>query len=195
MVTLLGKSSGKITAVAKAARRSKKRFSGGIDLFDCGECEFSSSKRPGRLPVLLAINDKEAWPQLRTNLVRLSLGAFCLELTNCFVVDGDVEGSMLFNPLFLSLRSLCRSAYDNEAYAIASYFALRVLQTSGFSLLHSEFALGTFCRQWFHEMLSASAPIVPHEEQAIYEGFSRLVTYIEQTLGHPLRTHPAIPRV
>jgi DNA repair protein RecO len=188
IVTFLGKELGKACAVAKSARRSRKRFSGGIDLFDCGTFELSTNRRQDKLYLLQSIHSKEVWPGLRENLSKMSLASFCLELTNSFTVEGDAEGGTLFNPLFLSLRRLCSSANDNVSYSIAAYFALRTLKVSGFNLLDANLPLSKSTKQWFEEMASNLAPIVPNDEKVTYNGFQRLVSYVEQTLGHPLNT-------
>lgn len=192
IVTLLGKESGRITVSAKGARKSKKRFLGGIDVFDCGTFELEPTNKPDRLFTLSAIHNREVWPGLREKLVRLSLASFCLEITCSFSVEGDPEGGTLFNPLFLSLRTLSESEDDNQLYTIAAYFSLLVLKVSGFDILHSDAPLDEQVRAWFEEMLALETPIAPHEYEITRKGLAQLVSFTEQTLGHRLKTSGSV---
>ncbi len=186
IVTFLGKNLGKNTAFAKNARLSKKRFSGGIDIFDCGVFELNENRRHGGMFSLQAISRKEVWPELRKSLTKLSLASFCLEITNCFTIEGDHDASSLFPPLFLSLRSLSNSPTDNESYAIVNYFALLTLKNCGYNLLDAAFALSPVLHSWFEQMIDHRSPIVPPDDFLSLRGFERIAQYIENTLGYPL---------
>ncbi len=189
IVTFLGRNLGKASAVAHAARRSKRRFAGGIDLFDCGELELSHPQKQDAMYLLQSIHKKEPWLSLRSSLSKISLASLCLELTNSFTVVGDAQGgALLFNPLFLTLRSLSSTRSENESRAISCYFTLHLLKVSGFNLLDSDIPLAKITHQWFEQMLSANSPIIPHEEQITKEGLNKSLNYAEQILGYPLNS-------
>ena len=188
IVTFLGKNLGKVSAVALRARSSKKRFAGGLDLFDCGEFELLPPRKQHAMYKLLSITKKEIWPQLRHTMSKLSLACLCLEITNSFTVIGDPEaGSILFTPLFLTLRKLSASFSDNECEALAAYFTLYVLKASGYNLLDSGYYLGSVTIQWFQQMLAACAPIVPANSALTRQGLNQTLSFCEQVLEHPLK--------
>ena len=188
IVSLLGKDTGRVTAMAKGARRSKKRFLGGINEFDCGTFDLERRRSSDKRYVLVDIRERKIFAKLRENFRAFTLSAFCLETTRCFAVEGDPEGRNWFGPLFLALRALDEAENDNKRFAIAAYFGLLTLKMSGYHVLDDSVRLDDEVRTWLDAMDDASAPIVPFEEQTTKDGFWSLVRYMESTLGHGLKT-------
>jgi DNA repair protein RecO len=187
LVTLLGAESGKYQALAKHARASRKRFFGGIDVFDCGTFELSVSKRNSQLAFLQSVSERKPFPRLRSKLDAFRYGSLCVEVADRFTALEDPEGSLLFRPLFLSLRSLGKDEHPNQAVSIATYFCLLALKISGFHLLDDSTVIEPDARRWFNEMMTKEAPIVPHVEEISRVGFAAVLKYIEETLGTALR--------
>lgn len=137
ILSLLTAEQGKLSAVGKGARNSKRRFMGGVDLFDCGRFEFQPLKGNGSLHLLCGFEDREVWLGLRKNLSCFALAAFCLELTELFAAEGDLQGAKLFNPLQQLLRELNTTSHPTAQFAAALRYALIVLTLSGYDPLVS----------------------------------------------------------
>lgn len=189
IVTLLSKDFGKIAALAKGVRRSKKRFMGGIDLFDCGVFDLSSPASGDGLYFISSLSKREVWQNLRKDILKFSIGSLFLEITNGFAAEGDREGGALFKPLYLSLRALDHAEKKAGSQAICVYYMLVLLEISGFNPMDDhtiEVSAETF--EWWKEMKAMKKPIVPHEEPIISQSMSFLMGYSESILGRGLKT-------
>ena len=158
VVTLLGETTGKIVALARSARRSKKRFMGGVDIFDCGNCTLTIPRGESTFYTLEHLHDRQAWQQLMSSIDRLAVASFCLELSDAIVADGDPEGGTLFRPLYYTLRALERAEAFQEQVTIGCYYILESLRKSGFNVVN-ELEDSDSCR-WFRHMLAQNQPIV-----------------------------------
>src|SRR5262249_48673629 len=99
IVTLLTPELGLLRALARGARRSKRRFMGGIDLFGCGDCTLPAPRGESSLHVLESISEREYWPHMRTNLRAFSAASLGVECALLLAPEGDPEGRELFEPL------------------------------------------------------------------------------------------------
>ena len=126
IVSLLGEQTGRISALARSARRSKKRFMGGIDAFDCGRFQLSTPKSNSSLYSLNSIEARQSWSELRKNLDALCLGGLCLELTETLTAEGDETGGALFALLFHSLKALAFQNDRSSRLSVSAYYMLEV---------------------------------------------------------------------
>lgn len=194
ILTILGAHTGKYTAIAKHARGSRKRFFGGIDLFDCGSFLRRPSSRDPHLAFLDGIEERSVFPKLREDLEALSYGSFCLEISEKFTALEDPEGGALFRPLVLTLRALGKSSQANHSLSVATYYSLLTLRVSGYNLLDDSVALEPEARVWFEEMAREDKPIIPFKSEVAREGFLSVIHYLESTLGEGLKTSAALRR-
>ncbi len=194
IVTLLSPELGKVAAVARAARGSKKRFLGGFDLFDAGTFKLSRSSTQEGLFTLSGVTEREPWPALRQDLSKFTDALLCLEIAGGLSPDGDASTGELFSPLFKSLRHINRAARPQEARAIAVYFALLTLQISGFNLLDSADAAQSHAPsfQWFEAMMNQRQVVVPHDDALLEQGTAAVCNFIEQILGRRLRARQSL---
>ncbi len=194
ILTILGAHTGKYTAIAKHSRGSRKRFFGGIDLFDCGNFERRPSTRDAHLAFLEGISERKVFPKIRENLEVFSYGSLCLEISDKFTALEDPEGGVLFRPLVLTLRALGQEPQAYRSLAISTFYSLVTLRVSGYNLLDDTLALEPEARTWFEEMAREDKPIVPYQAEVARDGFLSVLHYMESTLGERLRTGPALRR-
>ena len=189
ILVLLTKERGRLSAIARSAKQSKKRFMGGIDIFDCGEVRLAEPKKNDQPYILNEIERREQWQSLRENLDKFSSACFCLELTLRFAHDHEPESAELFMPLYRSLKAIHSAETREHALAVAVYYNLCVLKISGYNFLEdsSRAAAGTPLANWLHQMESAKAPIIPFDAILLKSGFQSLVVFTQEILGQELR--------
>jgi len=188
ILTLLGKNTGKYTAIAKNSRGSRKRFFGGIDLFDCGTFDRKLSSRDPHFSFLQSVSERTVFPRLREKLEVFAFASLCLEITDRFTALEDPEGGALFRPLVLSLRAMGEDDNKSRSLALATYYSLLTLQISGYHLLDNPLVLQEDTKAWFQQMVRDKTPIIPHKPEVAREGFLTVLAYLEETLGERLRT-------
>lgn len=93
---------GRISAVARGARKSRKRFGGRLDKFNLLEV-FVTEKQPGVLGWLDEVRLIEAFPDMTQDLDKISMAESLLELSSRFSSAGP-EGAAVFDRLLGSWR-------------------------------------------------------------------------------------------
>jgi DNA repair protein RecO (recombination protein O) len=79
VVTLLTPARGKLSAIARAARKSTKRFGAGLSLFGVGEATLR--ERPGaELATLEAFHGARGFPHLMSDVAKVAHGGYACEL-------------------------------------------------------------------------------------------------------------------
>jgi len=109
IVTLFGRSSGKIQAIAKGARRARAKFSGGIDVLSSGQAVFIRPGPDATLATLTEFSLEESFQLLRRNLLGLNCGEFMASITADFTEQFDPH-QRLYDALIYSLDSLQHTA-------------------------------------------------------------------------------------
>jgi recombinational DNA repair protein (RecF pathway) len=195
IVSLLTRSRGKISALARNAKSSKKRFLGGIDYFDCGTFQLKDKRRGSIAYSLEEISSREPWPGLRQNMTNLSCASFCLEVVNELTVEEDEEGSRLFRPLFLTLRTINKAAGNTrtgreEILSLCVYLGLQALLLSGFDAASTkdEEDLSDNLRLWFDEVILKNQAILPHDSALLQAGIKFIGDYTEKIIGKSLKS-------
>jgi len=129
ILKVISASSGKVSLLAKHARKSKRRFSGGLDLFDQGRFEFKKGR--GSLATLTSFNSERSYLQLRENLDKFSAASFICECFDHLVPEESHESVDLFELFKLSLSSLAQ-AQDTHQILRACFSTLAsLLKISG----------------------------------------------------------------
>jgi len=188
IVKILTKESGKIAVVARGARNSKKRFSGGLDVFDCGVFEVIESKKAGGLGILKQVERGEVWLNLRENLLCFTLSSLAIETADIFAREGDCHGSDLFKPLYLCLKNLNQVDTDSKRYVCLIFYLVQLLRISGYDLLSSINDENSIEARWFREMLERKVAFVPESRELIRDGLVLLVETVQGIDGWELRT-------
>ena len=135
---------GKISAVARAARKSKKRFPGSLDLFDSGSFELSTSRRvssfpapagenPHRLQTVESFSRTHSFRGLREDLNLMVLASLLCESFDLIAQEHSVEhGGELYEVLHLALTNLNETKYSKDALRITHLALVNLLSISGF---------------------------------------------------------------
>ena len=118
---------GKLTGIAKGARRSKKRFPNALELFSCSNILFSKRSRGG-LALIESCNVITHYPGIRSDLEKTLVASYFIDLTNQFTQEGEKNRS-LFQLLqnFLEIIDT-----GNNSDIITRLFELRLLKLKGF---------------------------------------------------------------
>lgn len=184
VVTLLTKNQGKLAAIARGARNSKKRFAGGIEVFDCANFEISPA-RNNRLAALTGRSRYHPWTGLRENYERFVAASLCVEVVDHMSIEGDPEGSSLFAPLFHALAKIEGSSSRVESSAVAVYLVLNALIRGGFDPLEDDIQIDADERLWLSEMASGRLTI-PADEKRPRAALALLLSRVEALTGKRL---------
>ncbi|MBA3018644.1 MAG: DNA repair protein RecO [Proteobacteria bacterium] len=119
---------GKISVIAKSAKKSVKRFSGVLEPFSVLEVVCSSGRGKG-LPVLQEATLKQPFSKSRSDIVKIAYASYWAELINSWMEDGkkQVQIYELFQHV---LGELDLDFTPMEALSII--FQIRFIKISGF---------------------------------------------------------------
>jgi DNA repair protein RecO (recombination protein O) len=126
ILTLFSKEHGKISAIAKGARKAISRLSGATDPLTCSR--FALATGHG-LQVIVQAEMIDSFPGLHDNVARLAQGQYFVELMSAFTED-DAPHPELYTLLVRALR-LMEKAPDPES--IARWYEIRLLDELGYA--------------------------------------------------------------
>lgn len=130
IITVLGRDTGKFSALAKNARASKKRFGGGLQPMRC--LRLSYTHKSGRdLAHLREIEVIEDFPVLESDFDRITIGSYATELVREVSQEADAEPK-----LFDLLRAFYRHLSEADPAVLAlettlHHFELSLLELHG----------------------------------------------------------------
>ena len=125
IVTLYTSHYGKVDAEAKGVRRTKSRLAGHLEPLTVGSYMLAEGRE---LDIVTQAETVEAFPQLRTDLERLSRGLYCAELVDRLTPERS-EGGPIYRNLEGALRLLDR---EESLDIVVRYFELRLLDELGY---------------------------------------------------------------
>ncbi len=129
IVTLLSLEKGKITVIAKNAKKSRKRFPGLLELFSVLHIECRNPRGRG-LAFLQDAALENPFSSIRGNIMKTSYASYWAELVNLWLEEGK-EQNRIYYLLRFCLDSLDTGIIGNEELSII--FQLRFLSFSGLS--------------------------------------------------------------
>jgi DNA repair protein RecO (recombination protein O) len=133
IVTLLTRRHGKLSAIARSARRSKRRFAGSLEGFALIDAELQVGS--SELARLQSARVVRAFPGLLHDLPRLNAAGALLRLTRDLTPEHSPDED-LFEALVAMLAALERPDVPSAAFSVA--FQLQLLALSGLApLLHA----------------------------------------------------------
>jgi DNA repair protein RecO (recombination protein O) len=127
ILTLFSLQRGKIAAIAKHAKSSRKRFGGVLELFSLLSVACRSGRRGG-LPVLVEAELKEPFPGIRADFRKTAFASYWAEMVTQWSEEGQAVAP-LFQLLAFVLAALDRGESSDEALSIL--FQMRFLTLCG----------------------------------------------------------------
>lgn len=129
IVTLFGKNSGKISAIAKGSKRARSAFEGPIEVFSFGQIVFSIPAS-GKLATLTEFGQRPVFRQLRSRLFALNCGLFAVELIDNLTHEHDRHPA-LFDAMVQFLEDVQSSDDDTQGLCFLVLFQLSLLEEIG----------------------------------------------------------------
>jgi DNA repair protein RecO (recombination protein O) len=129
IIDFLTRDHGKLSAIAKNAKKSKKRFAGVLEPFSCLEANFSISKR-GNLLLLKEAVLTHPFAGLRKDAEKLAYASYWSEMINRWVVGGGFQQD-LFPLFFHALTRLDTETASRETVSLL--FQTRFMNLAGMS--------------------------------------------------------------
>jgi DNA repair protein RecO (recombination protein O) len=127
ILTFLSLERGKISLIAKSAKKSTKRFAGILELFSLLEAVASTGKGRG-LPVLQEATLISSFSTIRNDIRKTAYASYWCELLNNWVEENQKQASLYY------LLKHALSQLDSGATAAAQvsiFFQMRLLYLSG----------------------------------------------------------------
>lgn len=128
ILTFFSLISGKISMIAKSAKKSRKRFSGAFDLFSLFDIVFTKSK--DRLPMLQEAMIRLPFCNIRSDFKKTAYASYFVETVNNWVEPEEAQ-PQIFDLLCEILNRLDRSEMSDELISIV--FQMAISAISGFS--------------------------------------------------------------
>ncbi|MCW7754664.1 DNA repair protein RecO [Desulfobotulus sp. H1] len=129
ILTLFSRSKGKFSAIAKNARKSRRRFSGRLELFSVLHPDCSQPKSGG-MPVLQEVRLLEPFENLRSDFIRMGYAAYWSEIL-CLWLEEHAPQEDVYDLFFHRLKALHHGVENPEIASLL--FQLRFLGLAGLS--------------------------------------------------------------
>jgi DNA repair protein RecO (recombination protein O) len=129
IVTFFTRDTGKISAIAKGAKRPKSSFGSPIEILSFGDIVFSQNARDS-LATLTEFNQLPLFGSLRKDLFVLNSALLTVELLNTFLHEAD-KHPQLFDSLAEFLTNIQNSQSKPAALSLLILFQLTLLSQTG----------------------------------------------------------------
>lgn len=126
IVTLLTKERGKVSVMARGAKKMRSRFAAMTQLFTHG---YYTYYRTGQMGNLSSGEIIQSFHTLQEDLMTTAYGAYLLEMINRMLLDHD-GSSVLFEQLVAALQAL---EAGKDAQVITHIFELKMLDFAGYT--------------------------------------------------------------
>lgn len=131
IISFLTESRGKISVIAKNAKKSVKRFTGALDLFSLNKihCVYPQ-KNKDALIILSQAALEDGFIHIRSNIMKTAYASFWVEIIH-FWLEEKKEQTDIFNLLKMSIQALDKGTISDEVLNL--HFQIKVMTLSGFS--------------------------------------------------------------
>lgn len=126
ILTLFSRERGRVSAIAKGARKAISRFSGATELLTCTRFHLGTGKS---LEIVTQVDVAESFPGLHQNLARLAHGLYFADLIDHSIAD-EAPNPELFDLLLTGLRLIETSS---SCEVVARWFEMQLLIDLGYS--------------------------------------------------------------
>jgi len=127
IISLFTLDRGKVSVIAKAAKKSVKRFGGILELFTALEAVIQPGRGKG-LPVLQEAVLLKPFTNIRSDVIKTAYASYWSELVNTWMEEYDRQ-DMIFRLLSQVLEELDQGGFGNHALSIL--FQIRFMALSG----------------------------------------------------------------
>lgn len=127
VLTFFTLNTGKVSLIAKSAKKSAKRFAGILELFSVLDIVFSSGRRKG-LPILTEATLKQPFSKIRSNIKKTAYASYWAELINEWMEDSQKQ-TQLYRLFFHALEGLDLDRISEESLSIL--FQMRFMTIAG----------------------------------------------------------------
>lgn len=173
VLRILSRDQGKISVIAKGARKNQKKFGARFDLFDRGAFELLLGR--GSLQVVAGFLPEPAWRRLREDLDKLAAASFLCEAFDLLTYEDERnEAAKVFELLLLGLEAIDNAASAREALRAAYLSSAQLLELSGYSGEHAGRAPGTRALRSVIDSIEDVAERKLETKSALLETISRL---------------------
>lgn len=125
ILNLFSRELGKIHAIAKGVRKEHSRKAGHLEPFTCVTLMLA---RGTGMWIVSQAEAVEAFNEIRTNLERTALAAYCLELVDRFTTEEELHPQLYR----LLKETLTRLSSSDSSFNVTRYFEMRFLEMVGF---------------------------------------------------------------
>ena len=131
IISFLTESNGKISVIAKNAKKSIKRFSGHFDLFCVNhiQCSFPKKNKDG-LTILTKSDLEEGFANIRYDVFKTAYASFWIELLY-FYLEENKPQSDIYDLLRFALKALNSDTISKEVLNLL--FQIKFMSIAGFS--------------------------------------------------------------
>lgn len=178
---------GKISVIARGARKSKQRFFGGVEIFEFGLFQISKGKR-GKYLQLDGVSQRIPMSGLRTNLFSYQAASLLLEIASKLINDEDPEGSKLLEPVSSKLRFFASHPNKLEGKSVLGFGILQICKHAGIDPSNSHSTFRSDDLDWFGLMLKENKARTYEPEEAINRALSMLLLFIETNMGIKIKS-------
>ena len=130
IITYFTRSMGRLSVMAKNAKKSVKRFAGALDPFTVMTIHCTWPKRKNRMPILNSVDLETAFARIRTNAVHTCYASYWMELVNRWMEEGRAD-ELLYDLMFHVLNGLDSGSVDPRVLSLL--FQIRFMGLSGFT--------------------------------------------------------------
>jgi len=131
IITFLTRDKGKISVMAKNAKKSVRRFSGAMDLFSVNhiQCAFPKKNRAAMINLCQTVLEN-GFSHIRYDVVNTAYASYWMEIVTQWLEEGKAQPD-IFELLFTALEMVDDGFIRTEV--ISLLFQIRFMRLSGFS--------------------------------------------------------------
>ena len=131
IITFLSETSGKISVIAKNAKKSIRRFQGSLDLFSVMNIQVAfPKKKKDAIPVLANVDLVNPFEKIRTDVEKVGYASYWVEIINFYLEEHKPQPE-LFKLLLFSLDALNSGLISKQVMNLL--FQIRFMSISGFA--------------------------------------------------------------
>jgi recombinational DNA repair protein (RecF pathway) len=195
ILEILFEGTGKHSVIARGARKSKKRFFGGIEIFEIGRFLVSRSRHRNILQ-LDGISQRIYLGGLRENLFSFQAASLLIETASKLIPEDEPEAARLFPVFFKVLKAVSNSSDKLQCMALLCYGILETCKYSGIDPVAEQDVFRPDQKEWFALMLQKKDIRIFEPLSTSVDTLETLVQFIQNVMdvrikcrvpGHGLR--------